>query len=140
MTRWIRDLNFSTKLVAIAVAAVVPVIVLTALFLTDKQHNINVAVREQSGMQRYQNLEAMLRPLGIHEVWSTAAVAGEAVADKLQAASAEVTRAVNQQDAGSGDYGAPAGEDARRWGDVKFAWNTLATSKPATGAEVARLH
>ena len=68
MTRWIRDLNFSTKLVAIAIAAVVPVIVLTALFLTDKQHNINVAVRELSGMQRYQNLEAMLRPLGIHEV------------------------------------------------------------------------
>ena len=140
MTRWIRNLNFSTKLVAIAIAAVVPVIVLTALFLTDKQHNINVAVRELSGMQRYQNLEAMLLPLGIHEAWSTAAAAGEAVPDKLQAASAEVTRAVNQQDASSGDYGAPAGEDARRWGDMKFAWNTLAASKPATSAEVARLH
>jgi methyl-accepting chemotaxis protein len=140
MTRWIRDLNFSTKLVAIAVAAVVPVIVLTTMFLSDKQRNISVAERELSGMQRYQNLEAMLRPLGVHEVWSTAAVAGEAVSDKLQAASAEVTRAVTQQDGSNADYGAAPAEDARRWGDVKSAWNSLATSRPATTAEVARLH
>ena len=140
MTRWIRDLNFSTKLVAIAVAAVVPVIVLTAMFLSDKQRNISVAERELSGMQRYQNLEAMLRPLGVHEVWSTAAAAGEAVSDKLQAASAEVTRAVTQQDGSNADYGAAAAEDARRWSDVKSAWNALATSRPATTAEVARLH
>jgi methyl-accepting chemotaxis protein len=140
MTRWIRDLNFSTKLVAIAIAAVVPVVVLTALFLSDKQRNIHVAARELAGLQRYQNLEAMLRPLGAHEVWSSAAAAGEAVADKLQAASADVTRAVNQQDASNADYGAPPAEDARRWSDVKSAWNALAATKPASTAEVLRLH
>ena len=88
MTRWIRGLNFSTKLVAIAIAAVVPVLILTALFLSDKQNNINLGARELSGLHRYQKLEAMLLPLGMHEVWSIAAAAGEGVSDKLQAASA----------------------------------------------------
>jgi methyl-accepting chemotaxis protein len=140
MTRWIRDLNFSTKLVAIAIAAVVPVIVLTALFLSDKQNNINLGARELAGLHRTQNLEAMLLPLGMHEVWSIAAAAGEGVPDRLQAASAEVTRAMNLQDAANDDYGAPAGEDSRRWNDVKEAWNALATTKPASSADVEYMH
>jgi hypothetical protein len=114
MTRWIRGLNFSTKLVAIAIAAVVPVLILTALFLSDKQNNINLGARELSGLHRYQKLEAMLLPLGMHEVWSIAAAAGEGVSDKLQAASAEVTRQMNLQDAANDDYGAPAMERRQR--------------------------
>src|SRR5450631_3773098 len=138
MTRWIRSLNFSTKLVIIAIAAMVPVIVLTVLFLTEKQKNINVAARELSGLHRYQGLEAMLLPLGMHEVWSSAAAAGEGVAEKLQAATADVTRAVTQQDSASDDYGAPAGEDARRWNEVKYSWNALASSKSSSTADVIR--
>jgi methyl-accepting chemotaxis protein len=140
MTRWIRDLNFSTKLVAIAIAAVVPVIVLTALFLSDKQNNINLGARELAGLHRSQNLEAMLLPLGMHEVWSIAAASGEAVSDKVQAAGAEVTRAMNLQDAAKDDYGAPAGEDSRRWNDVKEAWNALATTKSTSSADVEYMH
>ena len=140
MTRWIRGLNFSTKLVAIAIAAVVPVLILTALFLSDKQNNINLGARELSGLHRYQKLEAMLLPLGMHEVWSIAAAAGEGVSDKLQAASAEVTRQMNLQDAANDDYGAPAGEDSRRWNDVKDAWNALATTKPTSSADVEYMH
>src|ERR1700684_3283688 len=106
MTRWIRNLNFPTKLVVIAIAAMVPAVVLTLLFLSEKQHSINAVARELSGLNRYQNLEAMLPPLGMHEVWSAATAAGEGVSDKLQAASADVTRAMNLQDAVQGDCGA----------------------------------
>ena len=49
MTRWIRNLNFSTKLVVIMVAALVPVIFLTALYLTEKQSDIGHAERELAG-------------------------------------------------------------------------------------------
>jgi hypothetical protein len=140
MTRWIRSLNFSTKLVVIAIAAMVPVIVLTVLFLSEKQKNINVAARELAGLQRYQGLEAILLPLGLHEVWSTAAASGEGVAEKLQAATAEVNRAVIRQDGASDEYGAAAGEDARRWNEIKYAWAALAGSKPASTVEVIRTH
>jgi methyl-accepting chemotaxis protein len=140
MTRWIRNLNFSTKLVVIAIAAMVPVIVLTVLFLSEKQKNINVAAREIAGLQRYQGLEAILLPLGMHEVWSTAAASGEGVAEKLQAATAEVNRALMRQDGASDDYGAAAGEDARRWNELKYSWTALAGSKPTSTAEVIRLH
>jgi methyl-accepting chemotaxis protein len=140
MTRWIRTLNFSTKLVVIAIAAMVPAVVMTLLFLSEKQHSINSVARELSGLHRYQNLEAMLLPLGMHEVWATATAAGEGVSDRLQAASADVTRAVNLQDAANDDYGAPAGEDSRRWNDVKDAWNALATTKPTSSADVEYMH
>jgi methyl-accepting chemotaxis protein len=140
MTLWIRSLNFSTKLVIIAIAAMVPVIVLTVLFLSEKQTNINAAARELSGLHRYQGLEAMLLPLGMHEVWSAAAAAGEGVAEKLQAASVDVTRAMTQQEAANDDYGAPAGEDARRWNEVKFSWNALSSTKSTSTADVIRAH
>ena len=132
MTRWIRSLNFSTKLVVIAIAAMVPVIVLTVLFLSEKQKNINIAARELAGLQHYQGLESMLLPLGMHEVWSTAAASGEGVAEKLQGATAEVNRAVIRQDSASDDYGAAAGEDARRWNEIKYSWTARAASKPPT--------
>jgi methyl-accepting chemotaxis protein len=140
MTRWIRTLNFSTKLVVIAIAAMVPAVVMTVLFLSEKQHSINSVARELSGLHRLQNLEAMLLPLGLHEVWATATAAGEGVSDRLQAASADVSRAVTLQDAANDDYGAPAGEDSRRWNDVKDAWNALATTKPTSSADVQYMH
>jgi methyl-accepting chemotaxis protein len=140
MTRWIRNLNFSTKLVVISIAAMVPVVLLTLLFLSEKQKSIDVNARELSGLQRARNLDAMLLPLGLHEVWSVAGSSGEGAADKLQAATAEITRAMTQQDANGDDYGAPAGEDARRWNEVKSAWIALASARPASTTEVIRLH
>jgi len=140
MTRWIRSLNFSTKLVVIAIAAMVPVIVLTVLFLSEKQKYINVAARELAGLQRYQGLETILLPLGLHEVWSTAAASGEGVAEKLQAATADVNRTLVRQDGASDEYGATPGEDARRWNEIKYAWAALAGAKPTSTAEVIRMH
>jgi len=140
MTRWIRSLNFSTKLVVIAIAAMVPVIVLTVLFLSEKQKDINVAARELAGLQRYRGLETILLPLGLHEVWSTAAASGEGVAEKLQAATVDVNRTLVRQDGASDEYGATPGEDARRWNEIKYAWAALAGAKPTSTAEVIRMH
>ncbi|HEY3730286.1 MAG TPA: methyl-accepting chemotaxis protein [Steroidobacteraceae bacterium] len=140
MTRWIRSLNFSTKMAVIAVAAVVPVVVLTVLFLAAKQQGIDVASRELAGMHRSQSLESMLLPLGMHEVLGIAVASGENLTDKLQAATADVTREVGAQDSVTENYGAPAGEDSRRWNEVKYSWNALAMAKPGSVAEVTRLH
>src|SRR5580658_933083 len=115
MIDWLRKLSFSTKMTVIAIAAMVPMLFLTVLALSDKQKNINVSQRELAGLHHYQNLEAMLLPVGMHEIWSAASVAGEGAAEKLQAATAEVGKAVSAQDASYEYYGAPAGEDSRRW-------------------------
>jgi methyl-accepting chemotaxis protein len=140
MTDWLRKLSFSTKMAVIAIAATVPLLILTVLALTEKQQSISVVAHEMAGLHHYQNLEAMLLPVGMHEIWSAASVAGEGAADKLQAATADVTRAIAQQDADAESYGAPAGEDARRWGDIKLAWNEVTTTKPTSVAEVVRMH
>jgi methyl-accepting chemotaxis protein len=140
MIDWLRNLTFSTKMSVIALCAVVPLIFLTVMALTEKQKSINVVAREMAGLRHFQNLEAMLLPVGMHEIWSAAGVAGEGAAEKLQAATADVTRAIGQQDASIEDYGAPDGEDARRWGEIKFAWNSMTGTRSASVADVVRLH
>jgi|HubBroStandDraft_6_1064221.scaffolds.fasta_scaffold47834_2 methyl-accepting chemotaxis protein len=140
MIDWLRRLSFSTKMTVIAIAAMVPMLFLAVLALSDKQRNINVSAREIAGLHHYQSLQAMLLPVGMHEIWSAASVAGEGAAEKLQAATSDVDKAVAQQDAVNDDYGAPTGEDGRRWSEVKLAWNAINTSKPSSVAEVVRLH
>jgi methyl-accepting chemotaxis protein len=140
MIDWVRRLSFSTKMSMIALAAMVPLVFLSILTLTEKQKSIDVLARELAGLRHYQNLEAMLLPIGMHEIWSAAAAAGEGASDKLDAATAEVNRAVSQQNASADSYGAPQEEDARRWSEVKLAWNTIAASKATSVAEVVRMH
>jgi methyl-accepting chemotaxis protein len=140
MIDWLRNISFSTKMSIIAVAAMVPLLFLTVVALSEKQHNIRVVAHEIAGLERYRNLEAMLLPVGMHEIWTAASVAGEGAAEKLQAATSDVTRAIALQDASNQDYGAPAGEDARRWGEVKQQWDTITTGKPGSVAEVVRQH
>ena len=81
MSRWIRSLNFSTKLLVIMIAGIFPLILLSGLYLGQEQSNINNVQRELAGLTRYRNLQAMLLPVGVHEIWSTAAAAGEGAAD-----------------------------------------------------------
>jgi methyl-accepting chemotaxis protein len=139
MTRWIRNLSFNTKMLAIVIAALVPLVILTLLYMSDKQHSIRVTERELAGLHRYHNLEELLLPVGVHEIWSIAAAAGEGAADKLQQASGDIEREISQQDAVREDYGA-ADEDARRWSEIKGAWATLSSTKPASVADVVRMH
>jgi methyl-accepting chemotaxis protein len=140
MMGWVRQIRFSTKMAAIAVAAMVPLVFLTALALHEKQTSINAAAHELAGLHRYQNLEGMLLPVGMHEIWTAASVAGEGAAEKLQAATSDVNRAIAQQEASNEYYGAPAGEDARRWGDIKQQWISVSSGKPASVVEVVRQH
>src|SRR5580704_8390655 len=140
MIDWLRRLSFSTKMTVIAIAAMVPMLFLAVLALSDKQRNINVSAREIAGLHHYQSLQAMLLPVGMHEIWSAASVAGEGAAAKLLAATSDEDKAVAQQDAVNDDYGAPSGEDGRLWSEVKLAWTTITTSKASSVAEVVRLH
>jgi methyl-accepting chemotaxis protein len=124
----------------IGLTATVPLVFMTVLALSEKQKNIRVVAHEIAGLHHYRNLEAMLLPVGMHEIWSAASVAGEGAAEKLQASIADVSHAISQQDANDENYGAPAGEDARRWGEIKLAWNEMTATKAASVAEVVRMH
>ncbi|HWG77529.1 MAG TPA: methyl-accepting chemotaxis protein [Steroidobacteraceae bacterium] len=139
MSRWIRSLKFSTKLLVIMIAGIFPLILLSGLYLAQEQNNIANVQREITGLTRYRNLQAMLLPVGVHEIWSTAAAAGEGAADKLQAASDDLTRVMAQQEAVNQRL-AQGDEDARRWSQIKAAWNAINASKPANVAEVIRMH
>jgi methyl-accepting chemotaxis protein len=139
MSRGIRSLNFSTKLLVIMIAGIFPLVVLSTLYLSQKQQSIDEVQAELTGLNRYQNLEAMLLPVGVHEIWSAAAAAGEGAADKLQAATDALTRVMARQDEVNQQLSASAG-DARHWNEVKAAWNQLSASHPASVADVIRLH
>ena len=142
MTRWIRNLNFSTKLVVIMVAGLVPVVLLSGLYLTQKQREIDHAERELLAAQRYENVEAMLLPVGAHEVESIATLLGQGAPDRLQAPVNEMARIMSQHVPyidGDGD-GAAADEDSARWNAVRYAWNRILTAKPSSVADVNRLH
>jgi methyl-accepting chemotaxis protein len=140
MTRWIRNLSFSTKMVVIMVAGLVPVVFLSALYLTEKQAAIVTVERELAGVHRYQNLEAMLLPVGVHEIWSAAALVGEGASDKLQASADDLVRLMNQQAGITDDYGASNDEDAQRWNAVRSAWSSIQAAKPKNISDVIRLH
>jgi methyl-accepting chemotaxis protein len=139
MTRWIRNLSFRTKMLVIVVAALVPLVILTVLHMAGQQHGIRVTERELAGLHRYHNVEELLLPVGVHEIWSVAAAAGEGAADRLQQASSDIEQAIRQQDAVQEDYGA-ADEDARRWSEIKSAWATLSGSRPTNVADAVRTH
>ena len=140
MSRWIRSLNFSTKLLLIMIAGILPLAILSALYLSQKQQAIGNVERELQGLQRYQNLQALLLPVGMHEIWSAAAAAGEGAADKLQAASSEVTGVIARQDQLLDGNAAINAADAQHWNEVKSAWNAIVATKPSSVAAVIRMH
>src|SRR5262249_53464513 len=96
--------------------------------------------RELAGVHRYQSLEAMLLPIGVHEIWSAAAVVGEGASDKLQASADDLMRLMNQQSSITDDYGASNELDAQRWNAVRSAWSSIQGAKPKPVADVIRLH
>jgi len=158
LNRWIRNLSFARKLVLVGIAALVPLLIVTGLFLSEKQRDISLGERELAGLHRYGALETLLLPLGMHEIWRAAqaaaspgaAAAGgaaapgnaglEGAAGELQIATADIERALSVQDAQSEDYGAPAGEDARRWNEIKTAWDLLRRNSAASLSEIERAH
>ncbi len=140
MTRWIRNLNFSTKLVVIMVAGLVPVVLLSGLYLTQKQGEIGNAERELLAAERYENVEAMLAPVGAHEVESIATLLGQGAPDRLQAPVNELARIVSEHVPYVDGDGAAADEEAEHWNAVRYAWSRILTAKPSSVADVIRLH
>ena len=140
MSRWIRSFNFSTKLLVIMIAGIFPLILLSGLYLGQEQSHIDDVQHELAGLARYRNVQALLLPVGVHEIWSTAAAAGEGAADKLQAANDDLARVMAQQDAVDQRLRGRSDEDARHWSDVKAAWGAIDTSKAGSVADVIRMH
>jgi methyl-accepting chemotaxis protein len=151
---WIRNLSFARKLLLVGLVALVPSLIATGLFLAEQQRAINVGARELAGLHRYRNLETLLLPVGLHQIWSSAlapttgasalsasaSALAESAAGNLEAASAEVERVLSTQDAQNENYGAPAGEDARRWNEIKMTWTALRGNGNLSVAERERLY
>jgi methyl-accepting chemotaxis protein len=150
----IRHLSFARKLLLVGLLALLPALIASGLYLAEKQRAIDSGARELAGLHRYRNLETLLLPVGMHEIWSSALAAtsasgaapaaasalAEAAAVNLTAASAEVERVLSQQDAQIENYGAPAGEDARRFNEIKTTWTALRANNSLSLAENERLH
>jgi len=136
MKRWIHDIRFTHKLTAIVIASLVPISLLTFLFMRAEQAKLATARLELAGLAAYRPLEGMLAPLADMQLWAAAQAAGDPAAkDKLAAARTQVEKQMAVRVAAHADYGAPAGEDERRWGAIQSDWNALAGTKFANVAE-----
>ncbi len=130
MKSWIHDVRFSHKLAAIILAVLVPISLLTFYFVRGQQAKITAARLELAGLAAYRPLEGMLAPLADMQLWAAAQAAGDPAAkERLQAARAEVERQMAQRVATTVDYGAPEGEDARRWAEIQANWTSLADTR-----------
>ena len=139
MKRWIHDIRFTHKLAAIVIASLVPISLLTFLFVRAEQAKLATARLELAGLAAYRPLEGMLAPLADMQLWAAAQAAGDPAArDKLAAARTQVEKHMAARAAAHADYGAPAGEDERRWGAIQNDWNALAGMKFATVAEAVQ--
>ena len=126
MKRWINDISFSRKLATIVVAALVPIALLAFFFVRSEQQTIAAAQVEQLGLSAHDPLVSVLGPLADAQLWAVAAAQGEASAkSRWQEARAQVERLLDERTRATGDYGAPAGEDARRWAEIRSAWSQL---------------
>lgn len=141
MKGWISHLRFPHKMAAIVIASMIPTVLLSVLFFRIKQAEIQQTDLETSGMNMYHPIEEMLAPLGEHEVWAAAAASGDpAGKSKARSAAADAAQILSTMDSLSFDYGAPAGEDRRRWNEVKTRFNEIVASSPSSVAEVQKQH
>ena len=134
VTSWVHDVRFSRKLAAILIVALVPVVLLTYGFLGALQSSISASRLEALGLAAHEPLVAVLEPLADAQLWAVAAAGGDAqAASRWQEARARLDHVLGERAATSWSYGAPPGEDARRWSDVQSAWADLA-ALPLTDA------
>jgi methyl-accepting chemotaxis protein len=130
MKRWIHDIRFSKKLLAIIIAALVPISLLTVFFLRTEQRFIAAARMELAGLEANRPLRDIASPLADMQLWAIAQAAGDPAArDKLQAARAQVEKQMAERAALNTGYGAPEGEDARRWAEIQSNWTALADAR-----------
>ena len=139
MNLWIRNLRFSTKLLAIMVAGFFPLALLAGLYLSQEQQHIHGAQSELSGLERLQNLQELLVPLSAHEISSIAVATGEGTADKLRVAADDVTRIMAQQEQ-IDQRVAPKQDDESYWSAVKAAWSALSTGSTASPTDIVGMH
>ncbi|MFT3905013.1 MAG: methyl-accepting chemotaxis protein [Steroidobacteraceae bacterium] len=141
MKGWISHLSFPQKMAAIIVASTIPIVLLSVLFFRSQQNDIQQTALEIGGMTMYHPVEEMLAPVGEHEVWAAAAASGDpAGKTKARAAAEEAAKQVAEMDALSAVYGAPDGEDRRRWNEVKAKFNDVVAASPGSVAEVQKQH
>jgi methyl-accepting chemotaxis protein len=133
MMSWIGNIGFKPKLIAIVVAGLVPTLLVSFVFFRAERAQMRAYSHEISGLAAFVTMESLLAPLSEHEVWAAAGAAGDPSGKSkvLQATSAFEQAMAGHSDHGA-DYGAPTGEDQRRWQSVKDAWQKLAEEHPTS--------
>ena len=141
MIKSLRQIKFSYKLGAILVAAAIPVATLSILVLRSLTSTAGQASREIAGMHSSRAAVATIEPLSEHALWSAAATQGNSGAAQRAAQSiTSVDQSLGSHDAAGGDYGAPAGEDERRWKLVTLAVRNAMASSTGGSSDSAQLH
>jgi methyl-accepting chemotaxis protein len=131
MMSWIGNIGFKPKLIAIVIAGLVPTVLVSVVCFRAERAQIRAYADEISGLSAFVTMESLLAPLAEHEIWAAAAAAGD---PSGKAKVVQATSAFDQAMAGHDDqgatYGAPAGQDLRRWQSVKEGWQKLAEDHP----------
>jgi methyl-accepting chemotaxis protein len=131
MMSWIGNIGFKPKLIAIVVAGLVPTILVSIVCFRAERAQIRAYADEIAGLSTFVTMESLLAPLAEHEVWAAAGAAGDPSGkSKVAHAAAAFEQAIGGHNDRDADYGAPAGEDQRRWQNVKEAWQKLAQEHP----------
>jgi methyl-accepting chemotaxis protein len=133
MMSWIGNIGFKPKLIAIVVAGLVPTILVSFVCFRGERAQIRAYSDEISGLSTFVTMESLLAPLAEHEVWAAAGAAGDPSGKaKVMQAGTAFEQAMAAHAESAADYGAPAGEDQRRWLNVKEAWQRLAEEHPTS--------
>jgi methyl-accepting chemotaxis protein len=131
MMSWIGNIRFKPKLIAIVVAGLVPTVLVSVVCFRAERAQIRAYADEISGLSAFVTMESLLAPLAEHEVWAAAGAAGDPSGKaKVAQAASTFEQAMAGHGEHSADYGAPTGEDERRWQNVKEAWQRLAQEHP----------
>ncbi|MGA3157518.1 MAG: methyl-accepting chemotaxis protein [Steroidobacteraceae bacterium] len=141
MIKSLRQIKFSYKLGAILVAAAIPVVTLSILVLHSLSSTLSIARQEIAGLHSFRTADAALEPVAEHTLWAAAAAAGNSsAAQRIGQSAANVDQTLNGHSALAEDYGAPAGEDEKRWKLVMLAVHNALSASGSSLADSVQAH
>ena len=141
MIKSLRQIKFSYKLSAILVAATIPVVALSVLVLHSLSSSSSIAQHEIAGLHSFRTAAAALEPVSDHNLWAAAAAAGSSsAAQRIGQSAANVDQTLNGHAALAEDYGAPSGEDEKRWKLATLAVHNAMSASGSSLSDTVQLH
>jgi methyl-accepting chemotaxis protein len=141
MIKSLRQIKFSYKLGVILLAATIPVVALSVLVLQSLSSRASIARHEIAGLHSFRTAAAAIEPISDHGLWAAAAAAGStSAAQRLGQSAANVDQTLDAHSGLAEDYGAPSGEDEKRWKLAALAVHNAMSAAGGSLADTVQLH